>query len=182
MYRFPRVARIAAGAQRRQAQKRGEPSSRRWITGSLSPSRQHAAEHLLPRHRALLVLLGAAAALAVTPRTTSAATTAGSRSASSSSPTPASFERPSEGRQWFELMLRDQLVLERPDNAQSVFAPKITRRTPGRFRTRVIGDGVEPQIQAHYEHSKVKQYFKEGRALRTETTINDPEDSASAGR
>jgi DNA-binding MarR family transcriptional regulator len=35
---------------------------------------------------------------------------------------------------------------------------------------------VDPTIQAHYKHSKVKQYFKEGRALRTETTINDPKD------
>ena len=26
------------------------------------------------------------------------------------------------------------------------------------------------------QHSKVKQYFKEGRALRTETTVNDPYD------
>ena len=77
------------------------------------------------------------------------------------------FERPSQGRQWFELMLRDQLALGRPDHAQIVFGRKITSRTPGRFRTRVIGDGVEPQIQAHYKHSKVKQYFKEGRALGT---------------
>jgi hypothetical protein len=86
------------------------------------------------------------------------------------------FDRPAEGRQWFELMLRDQLTLGRPDNVQIVFGRKITRRTPGRFRTRVINDGVEPQIQAHYKHSKVKQYFKEGRALRTETTINNPDD------
>ena len=85
-------------------------------------------------------------------------------------------ERPSHGRQWFELMLKDQLALGRPDNAQIVFGRKITSRTPGRFRTRIINDGVEPQIQAHYKHSKVKQYFKEGRALRTETTINDPGD------
>ena len=35
---------------------------------------------------------------------------------------------------------------------------------------------MDPTIQAHYRHSKVKQYFKEGRALRTETTINDPRD------
>ena len=35
---------------------------------------------------------------------------------------------------------------------------------------------MEPQIQAYYKHSKVKQYFKEGRALRTETTVNDPYD------
>jgi hypothetical protein len=86
------------------------------------------------------------------------------------------FERPCQGREWFELMLRDQLALGRPDHVQVVFGRKITSRTPGRFRTRVIGDGVEPQIQAHYKHSKVKQYFKEGRALRTETTINDPHD------
>jgi hypothetical protein len=86
------------------------------------------------------------------------------------------FDRPLHVRHWFELTLKDQLALGRPDHVQVVFGRKITRRTPGRFRTRVINDGVEPQIQAHYKHSKVKQYLKEGRALRTETTINDPED------
>jgi hypothetical protein len=35
---------------------------------------------------------------------------------------------------------------------------------------------VEPAIQVHYRASKVKQYFKEGRALRTETTVNDTRD------
>lgn len=84
------------------------------------------------------------------------------------------FQRPAYVRHWFELMLRDQLALGRPDNVQVVFGRKITSRTHGRFRTRVIGDGVDPQIQAHYKHSKVKQYLKEGRALRTETTVNDP--------
>ena len=85
-------------------------------------------------------------------------------------------DRPAHVREWFELTLRDQLALGRPDNVQIVFGRKITSRTPGRFRTRVINDGAEPQIQAHYKHSKVKQYLKEGRALRTETTINDPND------
>jgi hypothetical protein len=46
----------------------------------------------------------------------------------------------------------------------------------------VINHGVAPQLQAHYKHSKVNRYLKEGRALRIETTINDPNDSASAGR
>jgi hypothetical protein len=85
-------------------------------------------------------------------------------------------ERPAQVREWFELTLKDQLALGRPDHVQITFGRKITRRTPGRFRTRVINDGVEPQLQAHYKHSKVKQYLKEGRALRTETTINDPND------
>ena len=52
----------------------------------------------------------------------------------------------------------------------------MTRSTPGRFHTKVITRGVEPSIQVHYRASKVKQYFKEGRALRTETTVNDTRD------
>jgi hypothetical protein len=41
---------------------------------------------------------------------------------------------------------------------------------------KVITRGVQPVIQAQYKHSKVKQYFKDARALRTETTVNDPND------
>jgi hypothetical protein len=86
------------------------------------------------------------------------------------------FDRPAAGRAWFEQTLRDQLDLGRPDKLQIVFGRKITRTTPGRFETRVITRGTQPVIQAHYKHSKVKQYFKDGRALRTETTVNDPYD------
>jgi hypothetical protein len=86
------------------------------------------------------------------------------------------FDRPQAGRAWFEQTIRDQLDLGRPDKVQIVFDRKITKRTPGRFQTKVITKGVEPVIQAHYKGSKVKQYFKEGRALRTETTVNDPYD------
>ncbi len=86
------------------------------------------------------------------------------------------FDRPQAGRAWFEQTIRDQLDLGRPDKVQIIFDRKVTSRTPGRFHTKVITKGVEPVIQAHYKHSKVKQYFKEGRALRTETTVNDPYD------
>ena len=88
------------------------------------------------------------------------------------------FDRPQAGRSWFEQTIRDQLDLGRPDMVQIVFGRKITKRTPGRFQTKVITKGVEPVIQAHYKGSKFKQYFKEGRALRTETTVNDPYDFA----
>jgi hypothetical protein len=57
-----------------------------------------------------------------------------------------------------------------------VFGRKVTRRTPGRFHTKVITSGVEPALQIHYKRSEVKQYLKEGRALRTETTVNDTKD------
>ena len=77
-------------------------------------------------------------------------------------------DRPAQVREWFELVLRDQLALGRPDHVQIVLARNITSRTPGRFRTRVIAHGVEPQIQAHCKHSKVKQYFKDGHASRAQ--------------
>ncbi len=48
--------------------------------------------------------------------------------------------------------------------------------TPGRFRTRVITAGVTPSLHVDYKHTTIKQYHKEGRALRTETTINDTRD------
>ena len=86
------------------------------------------------------------------------------------------FDKPAAGRAWFEQTISDQLDLGRPDKVQIIFDRKVTTRTPGRFQTKVITKGVEPVIQAHYKHSKVKQYFKEGRALRTETTVNDPYD------
>jgi hypothetical protein len=86
------------------------------------------------------------------------------------------FDRPQAGRDWFEQTLRDQLTLGRPDHVAVVFGRRISTRTPGRFSTRVINRGVEAGIQVHYRASKVKQYFKEGRALRTETTINDSYD------
>jgi hypothetical protein len=86
------------------------------------------------------------------------------------------FDRPTAGRAWFEQTLPDQLTLGRPDQVAVVFARRVNRCTPGRFHTRILTKGVEPSIQVHYRASKVKQYFKEGRALRTETTVNDTRD------
>ena len=88
------------------------------------------------------------------------------------------FDRPLRGRQFFEEVIRDNLDQGRPDRIQLLFERKVTKRTPGRFRTRVIQHGVHPSLHIHYKKSHVKQYFKENRALRTETTINDPKDFA----
>jgi hypothetical protein len=86
------------------------------------------------------------------------------------------FDRPAAGRAWFEQTLPDQLTLGRPDQVAVVFGRRVSRKTPGRFHTRIINSGVQAAIQVHYRASKVKQYFKEGRALRTETTVNDTRD------
>jgi hypothetical protein len=86
------------------------------------------------------------------------------------------FDRPPAVRQWFEQALRDQLTLGRPDRASVVFGRKVIRTTPGRFLTRILSRDDAPGLDVHYKASKVKQYLKEGRALRTETTVNDSYD------
>jgi hypothetical protein len=86
------------------------------------------------------------------------------------------FDRPLMGRIFFEEVIRENLDLGRPDQVQLIFQRRVTRRTPGRFRTRVLTDGVTPSLHVDYKHSRIKQYHKEGRALRTETTINDTRD------
>ena len=40
----------------------------------------------------------------------------------------------------------------------------------------MITEGVTPSLHIDYKRSRIKQYYKEDRALRTETTINDPRD------
>ena len=88
------------------------------------------------------------------------------------------FSRPVRGRAFFEQVLRENLDLGRPDRVQLIFGRRVYRNTPSQFRTQVIQAGVQPTLHVTYKHSGVKQYFKENRALRTETTINNPHDFA----
>ena len=86
------------------------------------------------------------------------------------------LDRSATGRHFFEEVIRENLDIGRPSEVQLLFDRRITRQTPGRFRTRVITDGVTPSLHVDYKRSHVKQYHKEGRALRTETTINNTRD------
>jgi hypothetical protein len=86
------------------------------------------------------------------------------------------FDRPLRGREFFESVIRENLDLGRPDHVQLLFPRKITRATPGRFTTRIITTGVNPSLHIAYKRCHIKQYFKEERALRTETTFNDTYD------
>jgi hypothetical protein len=86
------------------------------------------------------------------------------------------LDRPLAGRMWFEEVIRNNLDLGRPDNVQLLFARRVLRKTPGKFRTRVITAGVLPSLYIDYKSSRLKQYLKEGVALRTETIINNPRD------
>jgi hypothetical protein len=90
------------------------------------------------------------------------------------------LDKPVSGRVFFEQVIRDNLDAGRPDQVSLIFDRRLMRRrrrpTPGRFRTRVITEGVTPSLHIDYKHTRIKQYHKEGRALRTETTINDTTD------
>jgi len=88
------------------------------------------------------------------------------------------LDRPQTGRIFFEQVIRENLDIGRPDQVQLIFARRVRKDTPGRFRTRVLTDGVIPSLHVDYKSTKIKQYHKEGRALRTETTINNPRDFA----
>jgi hypothetical protein len=86
------------------------------------------------------------------------------------------LDRPVSGRIFFEEVIRENLDIGRPKQIQLIFERWVTRATPGPFRTRVITDGVIPSLHIDYKGTRIKQYHKEGRALRTETTINNTRD------
>jgi hypothetical protein len=90
------------------------------------------------------------------------------------------LDKPVSGRVFFEQVIRDNLDAGRPDQVSLIFDRRVVSRgrraTPGRFRTRVLTAGVTPSLHIDYKHTGIKQYHKEGRALRTETTINDTRD------
>jgi hypothetical protein len=58
------------------------------------------------------------------------------------------FDRPQAGRAFFEGVIRDHLDVGRPDQVALVFDRKVTSRTPGSFRTKVITRGVDPSCPA----------------------------------
>ncbi len=86
------------------------------------------------------------------------------------------FDRPAAGRAFFEGLIRDHLDLGRPASVSLIFDKKVTARTPGPRRTKVITRGVSPEIVCYYKSDRIKQYFKGNRALRTETVICDTRD------
>ena len=94
--------------------------------------------------------------------------------------TTMALDRPVSGRIFFEQLIRDNIDIGRPDKVNIVFGRLIRLHgknpTPGSFRTQVITSGVCPYLYLYYKKTQVKQYLKEGRALRTETTINQPRD------
>jgi len=92
------------------------------------------------------------------------------------------FDAPRRARAFVEELVRDNLDVGRPDSVELIF----TGRGPGArgrpikndtvCKTKVVTRDTAVTINAFFKHSRVKQYLKDGRALRIETVINSPDD------
>jgi hypothetical protein len=91
------------------------------------------------------------------------------------------FDAPRRARGFFEALIADNLDVGRPANVEIIFSRRVQRNTTGVFKTTidrpVIGtDTGQVILNVFYKHSRVKQYLKDGRAMRIETVVNAPRD------
>jgi hypothetical protein len=88
------------------------------------------------------------------------------------------FDAPRRARGFFEALVADNLDIGRPETIELIFRRGQRRGRPaaGQFKTKVVTYGTEVNVNAFYRHSRIKQYLKDGRALRIETVVNDPGD------
>ena len=91
------------------------------------------------------------------------------------------FDAPRRARAFFEALVADNLDIGRPDTRRADL-----RRPPSRLggpsklgctlKTKVVTRDTDVTVNAFYKHSRIKQYLKDGRALRIETVVNSPDD------
>jgi hypothetical protein len=86
------------------------------------------------------------------------------------------FDDPRRTRSFFEALVADNIGIGRPEQIAIVFARPLRRPAKTTYGTRVFQTGTDVRIDFRYKHSRVKQYLKDGRALRIETVINNPTD------
>jgi hypothetical protein len=87
------------------------------------------------------------------------------------------FAAPRHTRAFFEALVADNLDIGRPERTEIVF-----KRSPrgakagGVFKTAIDRHATAVTLNIFYKHSRIKQYMKDGRALRIETVVNDAYD------
>jgi hypothetical protein len=87
------------------------------------------------------------------------------------------FDAPRHARGFFEALIADNLDLGRPHNVEIIFGRRVRRDTIGTFRTAIDRrDNGGVLVNVFYRHSRIKQYLKDGRAMRIETVVNAPRD------
>jgi hypothetical protein len=86
------------------------------------------------------------------------------------------FDAARRARAFFEATVADNIDIGRPDEVKVIFGRQIRSTTKGEFATKVVTRGTDVTLNAFYKHSRIKEYLKEGRALRIETVVNSPTD------
>jgi hypothetical protein len=88
------------------------------------------------------------------------------------------FDAPRRARGFFEALVADNLDIGRPELIELIFKRGQRRgaKARGEYKTKIVTYGTEVNVNAFYRHSRIKQYLKDGRALRIETVINDAYD------
>jgi hypothetical protein len=90
------------------------------------------------------------------------------------------FDAPRHARGFFEALVADNLDLGRPDSVELIFAGPPRGGRPRKLdcvpKTKIVTRDTGVTVNAFYKHSRIKQYLKDGRALRIETVINSPDD------
>ncbi len=92
------------------------------------------------------------------------------------------FAAPRHTRAFFEALIAGNLDIGLPERTEIIF-----KRSPrgakagGTFRTAIDRHATTVTLNIFYKHSRIKQYMKDGRALRIETVVNDAYDF-SCGR
>jgi len=93
------------------------------------------------------------------------------------------FDAPRRARAFVEALVADNLDLGRPDTVEVIFTGHRRGSRPGRpikntqpCRTSVVTRDTQVSVNAYFKHSRIKQYLKDGRALRIETVVNSPDD------
>ncbi len=91
------------------------------------------------------------------------------------------FGQDVHARAFFEALLRENMDLGRPENVELLFRRGEKRGfpsgpPPGGFKTKIDQRCELVTLNVFYKSSRVKQYLKDGIALRIETVINSPKD------
>ncbi|GBE68242.1 hypothetical protein MFM001_47040 [Mycobacterium sp. MFM001] len=88
------------------------------------------------------------------------------------------FDAPRRARSFFEALVVDNLDIGRPELIELIFKRGQRRgaKAGGQYKTKLVSYGTDVNVTAFYRHSRIKQYLKDGRALRIETVVNAPED------
>jgi hypothetical protein len=90
------------------------------------------------------------------------------------------FDAPRHARGFFEALVADNLDIGRPDSVELIFHGPRHLGRPFKLdcvpKTKIVTRGTDVTVNAFYKNSRIKQYLKDGRALRIETVVNSPDD------